>query len=161
MEGLNSETATIIGSIIQAVATICTGICAGIIGIGAVVVTIFQIRKSEKEIIRNNYGWLMDEHRAIMFTALDDENALQSIMSRFCLTKTAQGKERLFLLAMLQVDHYEHVYLRHKQHLFPDELWPNWEGSMMASKKNFPFEEIYASEFSKTLSEDFREYMKI
>ena len=142
---------TILASIIGAAATILTGILA-------VGITIWQIRKSQGDIIRDSYTKLLEERRSIMMFAIEDPVIRKYILNSFGFTKIPKAKEKLYFLTLLDIDHYQNVYYRYKRGLFPKELWPSWHVSMIGSFRSNLFSEIWASGFSDVISQEFKDY---
>jgi hypothetical protein len=155
---------TLLGSWIQAGATFLSlAIATG--------TTIWQIRKSEQQIIRsanerqqeflrNSYSEINLEKRSILMAAMDDPAALRWLVARFNLDEKIQEEDyKLYLFAMLQIEHYQNVYSRHKRGLFPNEIWPQWELSMLGSFQSNVFRIVWKSRFQDILTIEFRKYV--
>ena len=143
--------ASLIGGLIGAAATFFTGIIA-------VGVTIWQIRKTQNNIIKDSYSKLLEERRAIMLVALEEPSIRKWILNNIGLENIPEDKEKLYFLTLLDIDHYSHVYYRYKRGLFPKELWPTWRYSMIGSFNTPLYQEIWNSRFSAVVSKEFREY---
>jgi hypothetical protein len=140
---------TLWAAIIGAVVTIITGAVA-------VGVTVWQIRKTEREIIKSNYSHLMDERRTLMLAAVNDAYTRKWLLKKFNLSDIPKNQEKFYLLSLLNIDHYQHVYYRRKNEGFPDDLWASWKMSMNSSFATDEFQAILLSNFKTVMSQEFR-----
>jgi hypothetical protein len=122
-----------------------------LIGVVTIAVTIWQLRK-------DSYSKLVEERRILMMAAIGDSETRKWLLDNLGLNDIPAEKEKLYLLTILEIDHYQQVYYRYKRHLFPKELWPNWRLSMSNSFKTDLFKEIWDSRFQDLLSKEFKDY---
>ncbi len=144
---------TILGSIIGAAATILTGFIATF-------VTVIIIIRAKNEIILDSYHKLVEERRSIMLYAIDEPIIRKYILSTLGFTKIPKVKEKLYLLTLLDIDHYQNVYYRAKKKIFPKELFVSWQTSMKGAFKESLYKEILGSNFRYVMYEDFLDYVK-
>ena len=141
--------AVILGSIIQAVATIIAAVLATFIAVT-------QISRRQNEISNNEYGYLLDERQDLLLRLADDEYSRKWLLKHLKIEGVAQDQEFFYCLTCLQISHYQNVFLKYRNKQFPEELWPQWRNSMRDSFKTEEFKKILNSDFGKLLDPKFR-----
>ena len=145
---------TIIGSIIQALATI-------VVGISAVLITLWQIRLVVRETVRDSYDHFIEERRTILLKSVDDPVTGKWLLKeRLQIEGIPDDEINLYVLTLLQIGHYEYVYYRKRKGLFPPELWPQWRHSMAATFQAPMVRKIWQSSFKDSLWPEFKKFVE-
>jgi hypothetical protein len=114
-------------------------------------------QERQDNLLTNSFDDLITERRSIVLAGLNDPIVCTWILNRFKLTPPPE-EQRLYVLALLQADHYEHIFYRYWHGLFPEELWPQWQKSMANTFPSPEFLTIMKSPFRYVLSDGFWAY---